>query len=197
MVSAAKTNIYILKLVGGNYYIGKSSDVAARVQEHFDGTGSAWTVRYRPLAVERIIEGADSFDEDSWVKRYMSQKGIDKVRGGSYSSLELDPMQIATLNHELNGAKDKCFNCGSTGHFASACSKQAIKSAPRSAHKPAPAKCYRCGREGHYADNCYATTHVSDTHKCYRCGREGHYADNCYAKTRVYYDSSSDDSWDD
>ncbi len=188
MASAhAKTNIYILKLTGGNYYVGKSSDVAARVQEHFDGTGSAWTVRYRPLAVERIIEGADSFDEDSWVKRYMSQKGINKVRGGSYSSLELDPMQIAALNHEFNGAKDKCFNCGSTGHFASACNKQVTKPVT---------KCYRCGREGHYADNCYATTHVSDTHKCYRCNREGHYADNCYAKTRVYYDSSSDDSWD-
>lgn len=187
-MASAKTNIYILRLTGGNYYVGKSSDVAARFQEHLDGIGSAWTARYKPLAVERIIQGADAFEEDMWVKRYMSQKGIDKVRGGSYSSPDLDHIQIAALKHEMRGAKDKCFNCGSEDHFVADCSLS---------QDSGLGKCYRCGREGHYVAECYATTHVSDSPRCYRCNRTGHYASDCYAKTRVSYeDDTSDDSWD-
>lgn len=169
--AAAKTNIYILRLTGGNYYVGKSSDVVARVNDHFDGTGSAWTARYKPVAIEKIIEGVDSFEEDTWVKRYMSQKGIDKVRGGSYSSPDLDPILIAALKHELKGVKDKCFNCGSTNHFAADCWNKL-------GSKHISTKCYRCNRQGHYAADCYAKTAVN-----------------------YYYDSSSDDyssdnSWD-
>ncbi len=174
-MTSTKTNIYILRLTGGNYYVGKSSDVETRIQEHFASTGSAWTTLHKPLSVDRIIKDVDSFDEDTWVKRYMSQKGIDKVRGGSYSTLTLTPIQIAALNHELKGVTDKCFNCGKSGHFVADCGSRP------STHTSTP-KCYRCNRKGHYADNCYAKTRVYDSS-----------SSDCYDSDDSY---DSDESWD-
>ena len=36
------TNIYILKLQGGKYYVGKTNDLERRKQEHINGTASSW-----------------------------------------------------------------------------------------------------------------------------------------------------------
>jgi predicted GIY-YIG superfamily endonuclease len=59
--------IYILKLEGGKYYVGKTNNVDQRLQQHFDGTfGSAWTRLHRPIAL---------FDEkqgDGYIKILMS-----------------------------------------------------------------------------------------------------------------------------
>ena len=76
------TNIYILKLQGGKYYIGKTSDPMKRYKEHLDGKGSAWTKKYAPIGVEKVIKNASPFDEDKYTKEYMAKYGIDKVRGG-------------------------------------------------------------------------------------------------------------------
>jgi predicted GIY-YIG superfamily endonuclease len=74
------TNIYVLHLQGGAYYVGKSDDPMRRYQEHLDGRGSAWTKLHRPIAVERVIAGASPFDEDKITKELMAKHGIDKVR---------------------------------------------------------------------------------------------------------------------
>lgn len=165
--------------------------------EHLEGRGSAWTAIHKPLSVEKVIENADSFDEDKWTKRYMAEKGIDKVRGGSYSAVSLDGVQREALDRELKGAADKCFNCGSPGHFVAECRKTVR---PPVAAVITDLKCYRCGRTGHIANDCYANTYVSESHtsKCFRCGRSGHFANDCYAKTdsKGYYLDDSDDSWD-
>jgi predicted GIY-YIG superfamily endonuclease len=36
------TNIYILKLQGGKYYVGKTNNIERRKQEHINGTASTW-----------------------------------------------------------------------------------------------------------------------------------------------------------
>ena len=48
------TNIYILRLQGGRYYVGKSDNVLDRYQQHYNGNGSAWTNKYKPLIIEKI-----------------------------------------------------------------------------------------------------------------------------------------------
>ena len=80
----SNTTIYVLRLEGDRYYIGKSDNVMNRYQQHLNGNGSAWTRKYKPVSLEKTIENVSSFEEDKITKEYMSTYGIDKVRGGSY-----------------------------------------------------------------------------------------------------------------
>lgn len=118
------TNIYVLKLQGGRYYIGKSENVIKRYQEHLNGNGSAWTKKYKPIALEKVIENVSSFEEDKVTKEYMAKYGIENVRGGSYSSIDISEEQEDFLRREIRGANDTCQKCGKSGHFAKQCKKK-------------------------------------------------------------------------
>ena len=76
------SSIYILKLEGGKYYIGKSGNVERRFQDHMSGNGSVWTRLHYPIELEKVISNTSAFDEDRYVKEYMSIHGVDNVRGG-------------------------------------------------------------------------------------------------------------------
>lgn len=179
-------SIYILQLADDCYYVGKSDKVDDRVQQHLDGNGSAWTKLHRVQKVEKIVASVDNFDEDKYVKIYMQQYGIDKVRGGSYSQIDLDNYTITTLQKEIDSANNACFKCGKYGHFANNC-RVAVATVV-----PAPAAatiCQRCGRNNHSITDCYATKTLvgqvidTTTPRCDRCGRTSHKADKCKAKT--------------
>lgn len=144
----SKTNIYILRLEGGRYYIGKSDNVINRYKQHVNGNGSAWTRKYKPISLEKTVENVSPFDEDKYTKEYMSKYGIDKVRGGSYVEVELSRAQIEMINCEIKGATDVCQNCGDSGHFIKYCpNKKAVKLVSIKT-------CYNCGKSGHYSDEC-------------------------------------------
>lgn len=115
------TTIYILRLEQGKYYVGKSEDVPHRYQQHLNGSGSAWTRKYKPLSLVKTIENASPFDEDKITKEYMSKYGIENVRGGSYVEIELRAFQRDALNMEIWSAKDLCTKCGRGGHFVKDC----------------------------------------------------------------------------
>lgn len=55
------------------------------------------------------------------VKEMMRKYGIDRVRGGSYSSHHLSQNQIRALETEIRGASGSCFRCGGNGHWARDC----------------------------------------------------------------------------
>ena len=114
-------NIYVLKLEGGRYYVGKSKNVMARYQQHLDGTGSAWTNKYKPIGVHKVLNNVSDFDEDKITKEYMSKFGIDKVRGGSYVEVELGDFHKDALKMEIWNAKNLCTQCGRSGHFVKDC----------------------------------------------------------------------------
>ena len=61
--------VYILLLKNGKYYIGKTTNPKFRLEQHFDSSGSAWTRKYKPVKVEKIIPNCDKFDEDKWTKK--------------------------------------------------------------------------------------------------------------------------------
>lgn len=115
--------IYALRCDQNKWYIGKTDRPVAtdRIIEHFNGTGAKWTQKYKPIAIDRVWEGCDSFDEDKYTKMYMAKYGIDNVRGGSYVQIELDPDLRKFLQRELFGASDLCFKCGERGHFVANC----------------------------------------------------------------------------
>ena len=115
------TNIYILKLQHGKYYVGKTDNIEKRKQQHINGTACSWTKKYKLILVEQIISNASDFDEDKYTKEYMDKFGIDNVRGGSYVTEELDEGDKYTIQREIWGAKNLCKQCGRSGHFIKSC----------------------------------------------------------------------------
>ena len=161
-------NIYILRLKEGKYYVGKTNDVYKRYKEHSIGKGAEWTRRYTPLCVQTIIRNASPFDEDRYVKEYMSKFGVDSVRGGSYSQMVLDDAQKSAIEKELRTAEDSCMRCGRTGHFVAACyARMDVDGKTLDAEEEESEDedddedaCYRCGRDSHWVSDCYARSHV-------------------------------------
>lgn len=211
------TNIYVLRLAGGRFYVGKTSDPMQRYAEHLSGHGSAWTRKYRPVGIERIIEKASPFDEDKITKEYMARHGIEKVRGGSYVSIELDDIQQESLQREIWAASDCCTTCGRKGHFAAKCyastdvfGNQLESDDDDDDEEEVYWECCHCKKL--FKDEYTCTKHentckikarggagisVSSAHACYRCGRKGHYASSCYAVTSISGGYLLDDEDDD
>ena len=203
------TTIYIIRLEGGRYYVGKTNNLEKRKQQHLNGTASAWTRKYKPISVEKIIPNASHFDEDKYTKEYMSKYGIDKVRGGSYVDIELDDSQKETLNREIWGAKDLCKLCGRPGHFMKDCHAKTDASGNKIQYEDDADEwgCEYCHRTFTTAFGCgvheksckekskktfpshkaprkqLTTKAVKEGGACYRCGRTGHYSPDCYART--------------
>ena len=115
------TNIYILKLENDKWYIGKSDNPEQRFNQHKNNYGSAWTAKYKPIELFKIIENVSPFLEDAYTKEYMSLYGIDNVRGGSYVRIELTKEQKYAIQKELWSMKNLCNNCGSSEHWVSNC----------------------------------------------------------------------------
>lgn len=181
--------IYTLKCAGGKYYVGKTGAdrVDERFREHVTGRGSAWTRKYKPIRVMNTVPCTDPLLEDFEVEKCMRDHGIDNVRGGKYSRVELSEETEVELRAKFDHANGRCFRCGQTGHFSGACRVK---------------MCDRCGRAGHLVGSCYARTDVNgnslfeesgseeesseeDDDFCTRCGRDGHNASGCYARTGV------------
>jgi len=113
--------IYILKLFEDKWYIGKTNNLQKRLKSHYEGRGSEFTKIYKVEKLYNYFEMKSIFDEDNTVKEYMIKYGIDNVRGGSYSNVILEPETKVFLQREIYQARDLCFKCGSSSHFASKC----------------------------------------------------------------------------
>ncbi len=115
-------NIYVLKLENNKFYIGKTNNhVGIRFSQHKNDKSCSWTAKYPPVELLETIKSNDDLDEDKITKKYMMKYGIENVRGGSYTKVELDDWMIKSLEHEFTSVKDICYNCNERGHLYRNC----------------------------------------------------------------------------
>ena len=118
--------IYILELEQNKYYIGKTTNIAFRLKDHFTSNGSAWTRKYKPIQVQSIIADCDDYDEDKYTLKYMEKYGINNVRGGSFCQMIISNSNIETLKQIISHKTDSCYLCGVKGHYANKCNNKII-----------------------------------------------------------------------
>jgi hypothetical protein len=204
--------IYILQLVNGKYYIGKTNNPSFRLDQHFNSEGSKWTKKYKPISVLEIISNCDDYDEDKYTIKFMEQYGINNVRGGSFCEIKLSDTNISTLNQMMKGVTDKCYICGKNDHFVNNCKNFVVKKdetyvANEKCNCPTsfmfPHRRKKCSLnklillfddENDNIDKIIKHKETQDTEQvkieknngsCFRCGRHGHYISSCYASTHI------------
>jgi len=179
--------LYVLQLANGKYYVGKSTDVNRRYQEHVSGNGSAWTSLHKPKRILEIRSLKDEHDETNTTKELMKKYGIENVRGGAYTQVTLPSFVEQTLELEMKSSQDACFKCGEIGHFAKDCDSDEEE------EEVVVWECEHCNRQFNSENACFRhetqcggqLSYRKTKGSCYRCGRTSHYADNCFANTHV------------
>lgn len=145
--------IYVLKCQEGKYYVGKSTNINKRLKQHFkQKKGACWTRLYRPLQIYEIRRNCDEFDEEKITLQYMKKFGINNVRGGSYTRLQLTKYELNHLVRLIRSSEDRCFVCGSREHFAKHCGKLFCKKCKKNGHLYSDCRYYDLNNEQKLTD---------------------------------------------
>jgi len=85
--------VYTLNLEGGRKYVGMTTDIDKRLDQHFSGSGAKWTQKYSPVSVNSVQEVSSPQYAKKLEKiiynNMRDYHGSDKVRGaGNTSSVE-------------------------------------------------------------------------------------------------------------
>jgi len=119
----APTTIYKLNLENGKKYVGKTTDVDRRMDQHFSGNGSKVTKKFKPIDGKIIDEVPGFFSDDveqEYTEDYIEKYGYNNVRGGYYTNSHTleknNKKQYVTKKKQV-----KCYKCGKYGHYANQC----------------------------------------------------------------------------
>lgn len=104
--------VYVLELENNCIYIGKSNqNVEARVKEHFNSGGSAFTKRFKPVRQLQPLT-QPSVDLESYERaetlEQMWVHGIKNVRGWQYTKLFLSEFEYESVFRQMCERKDLC-----------------------------------------------------------------------------------------
>ena len=206
----AARGVYVLELNGGGFYVGKSENVQARVQQHLAGAGSSRYCVARG-GVKRVLSTLTPAQENlaGWEQSetlaQMRLRGVDNVRGFEWTTQVLKPTDYQTIRTLQLGTADLCRKCGGDGHFAAQCGKRRKQSWLEELEALCPATDSRSKTTQTVSkkNRVFKRTHggASSSRKrkqkgakkakavgvnpCARCGRNSHTAKSCYARTRV------------
>jgi predicted GIY-YIG superfamily endonuclease len=125
ILSQGKTQVYILELQHGRVYVGSSKDVRRRIQQHSNGSGSAYTRAYKPTGVllPRLgnIDGEGDAAERDETLRYMMLRGIPYVRGWKFTQVDMSLDDFDEAEANIRELFNLCRRCGYKGHFITQC----------------------------------------------------------------------------
>jgi predicted GIY-YIG superfamily endonuclease len=97
--------IYVLRLHNDKWYVGRTSNVERRFEQHMNGDGAKWTFLHKPINIHEIREIKSDNDEDTITREYMKEFGIYNVRGGRYCAVEFKPWHIKKIKQDMTNDK--------------------------------------------------------------------------------------------
>ena len=93
--------LYVLRLHNEKWYIGRSSNLERRFEQHMNGTGAKWTSLHQAINIHESRPLVNDEDEDILTLEYMKQYGIYNVRGGQFCAVELKPWHVKDIKKRL------------------------------------------------------------------------------------------------
>lgn len=104
--------VYVLELENKCIYVGKSNmNVDARVLEHFNSGGSAFTKKFKPVrqlpTLTQPSTDLESFERAETLEQ-MWVNGIKNVRGWQYTKLYLSEFEYESVFRQMCERKDLC-----------------------------------------------------------------------------------------
>jgi hypothetical protein len=107
--------------------VGKTTNMAARLNEHFTSGGSAWTRRHPPVErVDPIVDPSPDLEstERAETLERMWAHGIENVRGWRYTTATLTESDAEDVFNQMCERKDLCRKCGRDGHMIASCTSR-------------------------------------------------------------------------
>ena len=93
--------LYVLRLHNEKWYIGRSSNLERRFEQHMKGEGAKWTFLHKAINIHESRPLVNDEDEDILTLEYMKQYGIYNVRGGQFCAVELKPWHVKDIKKRL------------------------------------------------------------------------------------------------
>lgn len=99
------TRIYIIRFHNGKRYIFESDILSTQVVDYLNGLDLEWVQMNLPAVVVSVVPDCEC-DVDRYVLKHMKHLGIDQVRGGSYSHVNLSGEEIKNIKKKIKKCKN-------------------------------------------------------------------------------------------
>jgi hypothetical protein len=124
--NSQRSGVYVLHTASGLYYVGKSQDIAARIEDHRCGLGAICVSGSKFEVITGLLTSGTVADLESWERNETLQRmrvhGIDNVRGWMFTSrAPLSQDERRDVFRQICEKFDMCRRCGRVGHFADKC----------------------------------------------------------------------------
>lgn len=95
------SKVYLLRLEQKKWYVGieEGEDWMERALQ---GEMCEWTKRYKPIEVSLIYNECSKYEIYTYIFRQMEMFGIDNVRGGTFSDVNLSNEDRCVLNRVIH-----------------------------------------------------------------------------------------------